>query len=129
MKTTIFCLHWSIFAAMAGVAGICGCTSQSSSAKTPPVTRKDPPKPLSSPAELQDRGPAAELRPASDVPVEDWQQVETLPLDIAVFDHVFWQPDDTASLRHLIRDTTLIEGKRVLEIGTGSGIVALWHSI
>lgn len=38
---------------------------------------------------------------------------------------VFWEPDDTSSLRKLIRETELVRGKTVLEIGTGSGLVAL----
>ncbi|MDG1897862.1 MAG: 50S ribosomal protein L11 methyltransferase [Fuerstiella sp.] len=54
-----------------------------------------------------------------------WERVEALPEQIAVFDHVFWEPDDTRSQRELLRSTDLVHGKSVLEIGTGSGIVSL----
>ena len=54
-----------------------------------------------------------------------WESVESLPEPIAVFDHVFWEPDDTKSLRESLRTTDLVQNKSVLEIGTGSGIVSL----
>ncbi|MEO2019437.1 MAG: 50S ribosomal protein L11 methyltransferase [Fuerstiella sp.] len=54
-----------------------------------------------------------------------WESVESLPEQIAVFDHVFWEPDDTSSLRAILRTTDLVHNKSVLEIGTGSGIVSL----
>ncbi len=38
---------------------------------------------------------------------------------------VFWEPLDTTSLRKLIRETRLVRDKKVLEIGTGSGLVSL----
>ncbi|MDG2131063.1 MAG: 50S ribosomal protein L11 methyltransferase [Fuerstiella sp.] len=55
----------------------------------------------------------------------EWETVETLPEQIAVFDHVFWEPDDTSSLRELLRTTDVVHDKSVLEIGTGTGIVSL----
>jgi release factor glutamine methyltransferase len=54
-----------------------------------------------------------------------WGSVEDLPENIAVFRTVFWEPQDTTSLRTLIRSSPLVQGKTVLEIGTGSGLVAL----
>ncbi len=59
-----------------------------------------------------------------------WKSVEDLPRELAVFQTVFWEPLDTESLRKLIRRASkrpdpLVRGKTVLEIGTGSGLVAL----
>jgi len=51
--------------------------------------------------------------------------VAELPFDIVVFDTVFWEPRDTNSLRTLIHETDLVRQRTVLEIGTGSGLVAL----
>lgn len=57
--------------------------------------------------------------------IKSWEYVEDLPLEIAVFETVFWEPEDTASLRALIRDTATVKGKTILEIGTGSGLLSL----
>ena len=54
-----------------------------------------------------------------------WFAVEDFSRKLAVFDTVFWEPRDTVSLRELIRETPLVGGKKVLEIGTGSGLLAL----
>ncbi|MCP4788135.1 MAG: methyltransferase [Fuerstiella sp.] len=54
-----------------------------------------------------------------------WESVESLPEQIAVFDHVFWEPDDTRSLREILRTTDTVHNRSVLEIGTGTGIVSL----
>ena len=61
----------------------------------------------------------------TDPGIQDWYKVPGLPQKIALFNHVFWEPDDTLSLRKLIRETPLVENRSVLEIGTGTGIVAL----
>ncbi|MEZ6061056.1 MAG: 50S ribosomal protein L11 methyltransferase [Planctomycetaceae bacterium] len=58
-------------------------------------------------------------------PVVRWETVDELPRELAIFRHVFWEPDDTRSLRQLIRATDMVKGKRVLEIGTGSGLISL----
>jgi release factor glutamine methyltransferase len=57
--------------------------------------------------------------------IRRWVAVEDFPSRLAVFETVFWEPDDTASMRERIRQTDLVRGKRVLEIGTGSGLIAL----
>jgi len=57
--------------------------------------------------------------------IRSWEYVDGFPGKIAVFDTVFWEPRDTESLRELIRTTSLVEGRDVLEIGTGSGLVAI----
>lgn len=65
--------------------------------------------------------------PASeeDIPIAAWRMVEDLPIEVTIFDKVFWEPLDTVSLRKLIRETPVVKGKRVLEIGTGSGLLSL----
>jgi release factor glutamine methyltransferase len=57
--------------------------------------------------------------------VVDWRSIEDLPRAIAQFRTVFWDPRDTESLRRLIRETPLVAGKSVLEIGTGTGLLSL----
>jgi len=44
---------------------------------------------------------------------------------LVLFDTVFWEPDDTNSLRDVIRATPAVKGKDVLEIGAGSGLISL----
>jgi tRNA1(Val) A37 N6-methylase TrmN6 len=57
--------------------------------------------------------------------VQTWE-VEGLQYgQIIQFDSVFWEPDDTVSLRKLITEDTICAGRSVLEIGTGTGLVAI----
>ena len=51
--------------------------------------------------------------------------IEDFDHKIFIFPTVFWEPLDTTSLRKLIRETALVRQKRVLEIGTGSGLISL----
>ncbi len=60
-----------------------------------------------------------------DTSVESWQRVEDFEKELVLFESVFWEPTDTTSLRRLIRETSLVKGKTVFEIGTGSGLVSL----
>ena len=70
--------------------------------------------------------PAKELdKGGASTRIAHWESVEDLPTRIALFETVFWDPRDTLSLRQRIRDTALFRGKTVLEIGTGSGLLAL----
>jgi release factor glutamine methyltransferase len=55
----------------------------------------------------------------------NWVSIEDLPQPLAQFETVFWDPRDTPSLRRLLRATDTVKGKRVLEIGTGTGLLAL----
>ncbi|WP_182865337.1 50S ribosomal protein L11 methyltransferase [Rhodopirellula sp. JC639] len=41
------------------------------------------------------------------------------------FESVFWEPDDTTSLRKLIVEDQIAAGRNVLEIGTGTGLLSL----
>ncbi len=57
--------------------------------------------------------------------VQTWE-VEGLRYgQIIQFDSVFWEPDDTVSLRKLIAEDTICAGRNVLEIGTGTGLIAI----
>lgn len=53
-------------------------------------------------------------------PVEDLNSGE-----IVQFESVFWEPDDTASLRKLIVEDAIASGRDVLEIGTGTGLISI----
>jgi predicted RNA methylase len=44
---------------------------------------------------------------------------------IVQFESVFWEPDDTESLRAAILDDSIANGRSVLEIGTGTGLIAI----
>ncbi len=56
----------------------------------------------------------------------NWVRVPDLRKELLLVDSVFWEPRDTVSLRRLVREhPDLIKGKHVLEIGTGSGLLAL----
>ncbi|MCD0460648.1 methyltransferase [Roseiconus lacunae] len=48
-----------------------------------------------------------------------------LPGDMVQFENVFWEPDDSISLRKMIADDGIAQGRNVLEIGTGTGLIAL----
>lgn len=45
--------------------------------------------------------------------------------EIVQFDSVFWEPDDTQSLREMIHSQGIADGRVVLEIGTGTGLLSL----
>lgn len=45
--------------------------------------------------------------------------------EIVQFESVFWEPDDTVSLRKLIVDDRIAAGRNVLEIGTGTGLLSI----
>ena len=65
-----------------GSGGNTDFTSQPTSATRQSQKKSAPPLVVSA---ASDRGPS----------ILAWEKVEALPEQIAVFDHVFWEPDDT----------------------------------
>ncbi|WP_161604406.1 50S ribosomal protein L11 methyltransferase [Roseiconus nitratireducens] len=45
--------------------------------------------------------------------------------ELLQFKSVFWEPDDTASLRKMVTGDHIADGRTVMEIGTGMGLVSL----
>lgn len=63
-----------------------------------------------------------------DYSFEVYQTVQTPEFgeqELVQFESVFWEPDDTVSLRQLMADDSIADGRRVLEIGTGTGLLSL----
>ncbi len=92
------------------------------------VPRKEtPPVPDAPPAQHAGTAPlvTSAQQFVGDTPVTRWVRVEEFETELALFESVFWEPADTTSLRKLIRETPLVRGRKVLEIGTGSGLVSL----
>lgn len=58
--------------------------------------------------------------------IKAWHFVDGFAHELAQFDTVFWEPRDTTSLRSYLSNDPSLAGARVLEIGTGTGLVALW---
>jgi release factor glutamine methyltransferase len=58
--------------------------------------------------------------------IQTWTLDElTFGRSIAQFESVFWEPDDTVSLRKLIVEDRIASGRNILEIGTGTGLLAI----
>jgi SAM-dependent methyltransferase len=56
---------------------------------------------------------------------QTWSLDELQFGEIVQFESVFWEPDDTVSLRKLIVDDGIVASRDVLEIGTGTGIISI----
>jgi len=87
-------------------------------------------KPVTSQTLLDDEGQSGPvLIPSATTPslpgIVRWESVPPLSHDVAIMETVFWESADTDSLRTQIFSSTDIKGRRVLEIGTGSGLVSL----
>ena len=54
-----------------------------------------------------------------------WVTVPELPRELALLESVFWEPDDTLSLRQRIAKESFLKDAAVLEVGTGSGLISL----
>ena len=73
--------------------------------------------------------PSCQQRTARSTPpfkVVSRARVHELPIAMELFESVFWEPGDTDSLRKLMHHhPQMVAGKDILEIGTGSGVLAL----
>lgn len=85
-----------------------------------PWSRSDSPVALQS----EDRFAAHGIDPAA-LHIQAWHALEDFPHDLAQFETVFWEPQDTTSLRQWLNSYDRLADSRVLEIGTGTGIIAL----
>lgn len=56
---------------------------------------------------------------------QEWQIDEFNDKVVVQFESVFWEPDDTVSLRKLIVEDGICNGRDVLEIGTGTGLISI----
>lgn len=57
--------------------------------------------------------------------LQTWEIDEIEDGVIVQFEEVFWEPDDTISLRELITEGLVVDGRDVLEIGTGTGLLSV----
>ena len=58
--------------------------------------------------------------------VQQTWTIDQLPEgEFVQFESVFWEPDDTISLRELINNEGIASDREVLEIGTGTGLISV----
>ncbi|QDT03016.1 N5-glutamine S-adenosyl-L-methionine-dependent methyltransferase [Rubripirellula lacrimiformis] len=57
--------------------------------------------------------------------LQTWPLEDLAAGEIVQFESVFWEPDDTVSLRRLLIDDSIASGRDVLEIGTGTGLISI----
>ena len=58
--------------------------------------------------------------------IRGWHAVQGLPCELAQFETVFWEPEDTSSLRAWLSSYPPLASAEVLEVGTGTGLLAVW---
>lgn len=89
------------------------------------VVKAVKPRPAKAVGTKRSDSQASGLKEMASAKVVGWESIEDFDREIVRFDSVFWDPRDTESLRKTIRETGIVQGKTVLEIGTGTGLVAL----
>ncbi len=57
--------------------------------------------------------------------IKAWHGVNGIQQSLVQFDTVFWEPRDTELVRQLLLNGQQVSNKRVLEIGTGTGLLAI----
>ncbi len=66
------------------------------------------------------------VKPELEAPeILTWHHVDEFPAAIAQMESVFWEPDDTRSMRDWLRDCDRIKNATVMEIGCGTGLVSI----
>lgn len=73
----------------------------------------------------RNRQNAGAKKDAGDLRIKAWHFVAELDAEVAQFETVFWEPNDTDSLRAWLSGAQDIANRRVLDIGTGTGLLAL----
>ncbi len=58
--------------------------------------------------------------------IKAWHALAPFSHELAQFETVFWEPEDTTSMRAWLESSENTTGSQVLEIGTGTGLIALW---
>lgn len=104
---------WLLTVCVGATGCLAGCGQQTSESAVSSVPKVMDPKSLQGPQRLTQAG------------IVRWVSVPELPREIVILDSVFWEPADTDSLRKRIIQAGLVRGSRVLEIGTGSGLLSL----
>jgi len=65
-------------------------------------------------------------KPAVATPeIRTWHHVAGFPASIAQMESVFWEPNDTDSLRAWLEDSDQVRGGDIMEIGCGTGLVSI----
>lgn len=81
------------------------------------------------PPRAEERAEAEQSSPViaseAELKIVRWVSVPELPKDVALLESVFWEPDDTLSLRQRIAAEAFVQNADVLEVGTGSGLISL----
>ena len=57
--------------------------------------------------------------------IRTWHHIDGFPAAISQMETVFWEPNDTDSLRAWLKESGRLKGADVLEIGCGTGLVAI----
>ena len=66
------------------------------------------------------------VKPELEAPkILTWHPVDGFPAAIAQMESVFWEPDDTSSMRAWLIDSERLKNAEVLEIGCGTGLVSI----
>ncbi len=66
------------------------------------------------------------VQPAVAAPeILTWHHVAGFPASIAQMESVFWEPNDTYSLREWLKGSDQLRGADVMEIGCGTGLVSI----
>lgn len=82
--------------------------------------------PLAEPMSPSVDEPTTHASPGSGLSIRGWHHVEQIPESLAQFRTVFWEPRDTESLRDWLSEPgSAVRGSEVLEIGTGTGLIAI----